>query len=548
MKIDGIIFEHTIISGNVSDRLSRLNIGDVIKCRVMNITSGSLLLKLLDGSTFTASQRLDIDVRVGDMLTLQVKNKEAGQIILELLKTDSNAAKGANTDLADALSSLNIKADKNNLEIARELKAFGIPLAKDVIETIAQSLKTFENLSAEKAAYLYANKLPIDESNINSLNQLSEGKFNISSSIEILSGLIEETKNTSFYKALENDFRLYELFKSIGLRNYSDIISLLKSYNSGITNSTSYNSINVHDLQSMLEKLIGENVIFKTDRRTDLGLVDNYSPEEFKALLESYLSSNVERFKNLPANEKEVLLDSVYSAFKKISAGREKNVQEGNYSFDNKHDELFTDHVRRTFRQMHVSLDSKNLSEELNIKKIYRDILSKIDIIKSRINEYQDIPGKEIIAKVINDIEGNIKFMNELYSHTVYVQLPINMWNNSTTGELYILRKKSRKKKISMDEITVFISLNTNSLGCVDTLLGIKGKNVSLNVSTESREIADFIKSNYKMLYDSLISKGFKLIDMKCRVREKERNLLQLHKEMIEKNTKLSASRLDLRV
>jgi len=184
----------------------------------------------------------------------------------------------------------------------------------------------------------------------------------------------------------------------------------------------------------------------------------------------------------------------------------------------------------------------------VDIKNIYREILTKLDIIKSRIDEYQNVPGRETMAKVLNNIEGNIRFMNELYSHTIYMQFPVNMWNKSATGELYILRKNNRRKKINADEITVFISLDTNSLGCIDTLLGVKGKNISLNISTESTEIADFVKGNYKMLYDSLLSKGYKLIDMKCRVREKERNLMQLHKEMIEESKRIKTGRVDLRI
>jgi len=561
MRIDGIVFEQTVISDNisenVSDLFSRLNAGDVIRCKIMDITSGNLLLKMLDGSTFTASPRVDVDVRRGDLLTLQIKSKDAGQIILEILKSDGNAAKDSNNQLIDVLSSFDIKADKTNLEIARELNAFNVPLEKSAMELIAQSMKTIENLTSEKAAYLYANKLPINEENVNLLSQLAEGKFRISSSIENLADLIEGAKNTSFYKALESDFSLHELFNSINIKNFSDINSFLKAYSSNIAQSTNNNNANnVHEAGSMLEKLIAGNIIFKDDMTANLNLVDSYSPDEFKTLFESYLHNNFENFKNLSATEKEVFLDSIYTIIKKSLPVKTKNLQDSVYQnksdyqkdSGNFHDDKLTDPVQRSFEQIHVNLDSKDLSKEMDIKDVYREILSKIDIIKSRIEEYQDVPGKEIIAKVLNNIEGNIKFMNELYSHTIYMQFPINMWNKSATGELYILRKNTRRKKINADELTVFISLDTNNLGCVDTLLGLKGKNISINISTENAKIADFIKDNYKMLYDSLLSKGYKLVDMKCRVREKERNLLQLHKEMIEESKKNKTGRLDLRV
>ncbi|HHW00041.1 MAG TPA: flagellar hook-length control protein FliK [Clostridiaceae bacterium] len=574
MRIDGIVFEQTVTSDNVSDLFSRLNAGDVIKCRIMDVTPGNVLLKLYDGSTFTASPRVDIDVRRGDLLTLLVKSKDTGQIILEILNSDSNLPKDSSTNLVDVLFSLNIKADSTNLEIARELNAFNAPLGKDAIELIAQSIKTIGNITAEKAAYLYANKMPINESNVNLLTQLAEGKFKISSSIENLFNLIDGTRDTSFYKALENDFSMHELFNCINIKNSSGLDNFLKTYSSNISQDTNNNTGNVHDTNNvnnvnnvyfandvhdaagMLEKLIAGNIVFKTDAAANLNLIDSYAPDDFKALFESYLRNNVESFENLSDNDKGVLIDSIYSALKKLSADKSKITKdftyqdEFDYQKDNSsvHEDKLTDPVQRSFKQTHVNLVSNNLSKEMDLKSIYRDILTKLDIIKSRIDEYQNVPGREEMAKVLNNIEANIRFMNELYSHTIYMQFPVNMWNKNATGELYILRKNSRRKKLNADEITVFISLDTSSLGCIDTLLTVKGKSISLNISTESTEIADFVKGNYRMLYDSLLNKGYKLIDMKCRVREKERNLMQLHKEMIEESKKIRTGRVDLRV
>jgi len=330
MRIDGIVFEQTVNSENVSDLFSRLNAGDVIKCRIQDVTSGSLLLKLLDGSTFTASPRADIDVRRGDLLTLLIKSKDAGQIVLEILKSDGNAPKDSNINLVDVLSSLNIKADRTNLEIARELNAFNASIGKDAIELIAQSVKTLENLTAEKAAYLYVNKMPINEANVNFLTQLAEGKFKISSSIENLFDLIDGTENTSFYKALANDFSMHELFNSISIKNSSNLNNFLKAYSSNIlqssNNSTNnvHSANNIHDASSTLEKLVAGNIVFKTDASTYLNLVDSYTPDKFKTLLESYLYNNVESFENLSVTEKEVLINSIYSALKKNLQIRQK--------------------------------------------------------------------------------------------------------------------------------------------------------------------------------------------------------------------------------
>lgn len=539
MRIDGIIFEQIVNSDNISDLFSRLNIGDVIKGRILDITSGNLLIKLLDGSTFKALPPANFNVQPGGQLTLLIKSKDAGQIVLELLNSENKVTTGSDTtdsELENLLVSTGIKADRDNLDIARELKAFKMPLDKDTIELIADSVKTLENITVEKAAYLIANKMALNENNIGTLTHLVDGNFKISASLENLFNLIEGAKNTPFYETLENELYIYELFNNI-----KDLL----------TNSSA---------ESLSKEIFTVQDIFKFDMQTGVRLVNNYSPEEFKALLEPFLNNHIEGFENLSANEKTAIIDSIYAALKKSAnidyadnIDKDRSAQESTLGQLQKEAGYFQggksgNSIRKAFEQTRINLDSKNLSKDLNIKNLYREILEKFDIIKSKIAEHQNIPGKEQMIKILNDTENNIRFMNELCSHSTYIQLPINIWNKNTTGELYILKRNPRKRKTNIDDVTVFISLDTYNLGCIDTLLGVKKKNVSLNISAESPEIAGFVKENYKMLYDSLFSKGYRLVDMKCKVRDTDKNLLKLHKDMIVENDNTSRSRLDFRV
>jgi len=96
------------------------------------------------------------------------------------------------------------------------------------------------------------------------------------------------------------------------------------------------------------------------------------------------------------------------------------------------------------------------------------------------------------------------------------------------------LKRDPRKKKLDPNNITVFISLDTENLGQVDSLISINKKNVSVNMRVRDRGIIDFIKENYRELYDRMADKGYKLVDLKYRLTDEQANIMNIE-EITEK-------------
>ena len=129
-------------------------------------------------------------------------------------------------------------------------------------------------------------------------------------------------------------------------------------------------------------------------------------------------------------------------------------------------------------------------------------------------------------------LKDNIEFVNDINRHSVYMQIPLNIMDSNTTGELYILKRDSKRKRIDPANVTVFLSLDTKSLGLVESLISINKKNISLNMRFENREVIDLFKESFQELYNSLQEMGYKLVDIKYRVIEEKVNLINANKAL----------------
>lgn len=115
MKIEGFVGNLDISTANVTDVLGRLAVGDIIRAKVLNIVANELMLKLFDGTTFSANSLSSLDIEQGDTVDFVVKNNSNNQLVLETVKgNDYNQKSVSNTDsnLKKQLLELDIKPDK----------------------------------------------------------------------------------------------------------------------------------------------------------------------------------------------------------------------------------------------------------------------------------------------------------------------------------------------------------------------------------------------------------------------------------------------------
>lgn len=196
----------------------------------------------------------------------------------------------------------------------------------------------------------------------------------------------------------------------------------------------------------------------------------------------------------------------------------------------------------KTLKSLFVRIDET--SENINPVKLYKDMDSALQTLKSTL---QQLPQgmREAAATIVNNLESNVNFINQLNNYSSYVQLPLSIFNQNTTGELYMLKKGSKSKKLDPSNMTVLISLDSNNIGRIDTLLSVDKRNISTNFRLENSEVFPVLKEHHKQLYNGLLEKGFRLVDFTYRLMDEPINIVNFESEAKKEFIK-SSSNIDV--
>ncbi len=422
MKVDNYIAGNNLSTDVSSTMLKRVTKGDILRVRILEVSSNELLLRLPDGTVFNAISELPINASLDDYVTFVVSNKTNDQIFLETINKVKIASDiVSNENLLKELNNLNIEATDDNMKIAYKLKSYDFHVTPDSLNEIAGLLSEFKNLDLAGALFLYKSNISAEKVDVDSLEKLLSDKLKISDRLE--------------------------------------------------------------SLNAILNNILDENILEKSET------------------LE--ISDGKTASKTAEVRAKDFFSD----LFPKIDLDGLKNGP---------------------------------LSENL-IKNIYE----RLEAIKNSIVSFTN--KKNQIIEHIESIKKDIEFINKVGRHNVYLQIPIILNEHKTTGELYVLKRKSSSKKSGGNSISVFISLNTNYLGKVDSLLTLKGTAVSIDIKVENQQFFKVIKKNYKLLFDNLRKKGYNLVDFKYGLTDDKINLANVE-EYILKELKSKIYTLDCRV
>lgn len=193
----------------------------------------------------------------------------------------------------------------------------------------------------------------------------------------------------------------------------------------------------------------------------------------------------------------------------------------------------------RGLANLHIKISEA--SEEINPVRLYKEMDSLLHILKNGLTQLPPLV-REAAAAVVGNLESNINFINQLNNYSSYVQLPLSIFNRNTTGELYMLKKGSKNKKLDPENMTVLISLDTDNLGRVDTLLSVNRKNISTNFRLENSEVFPLLRDSHKLLYNSLLEKGFRLVDYTYRLMDEPISIVNFEAEAKKEFLKSSSS------
>lgn len=593
MRIDDQINIPATDRTNVADLLGRLDTGDVIKAKVLDISSGEVVLRLFDGSVLKAATTEGLEAKVGQTLTLAVTSRTGGTLFLETVKESAQSGNISTDILKNILSVLQIKPDAKNLELAAEFMKAGITATAIQFDRAAGLMESFKGLNAEKAVFITSGGLQTDQIKLELLTKLLDGNLKIGQQIIELQTALENAgkvtgKNgpdTALTKAIIEAIETAFASKASSPSNtaiHSSQPSQLSQQAANLNSSAAegqlsmefsetaseqastktdgsgkavsaaaaktgpasqqgntavlpvtvvrQGAVNTFSESAASEPVNASNI---SSASTALNASTSSNPDGPDSLAEN-TNQNADRngladIKDLQVNNDMVNASRVqYSA---LSADGDKPASRLNNFTDilqddsiytpNRTDSSSTDPFAKlvnAMKELFVNINSDKLASDLDVNKLHNDISNKLNMLKAAIqtSDFTGLPGGEGILSSTALLDDSVKLINQLNNNNIlYYQLPVSLSGRNTTAELYIMKRQQNKKRIDPQNAVLFVSLDTDNLGRVETLLDVNGKNVSISLRTEKQQINDFVKENIKYLYSGLADCGYKLANIK---------------------------------
>ncbi|HPD00784.1 MAG TPA: hypothetical protein PLA01_05480, partial [Acetivibrio sp.] len=409
MRIEGSF--DLLNSAGVSDIMSRLDVGDVVRAKVMEIAGNELMLKLFDGTAVKATMMSSVDIKQGEIVEFVIKNKSENRLFLETLKNNGQKILSLEDDIKSKLLELGLKPDKRNIEAATELKNNNAPLDRETITKVLDAVVKFKDLSCDKAAFLVSKGISPGEKAVQSLNQLAFGtkiEASLTELMDKLIGIDDKELLSRIGKSLESVDLKYEPVNP-------DSMDLSPDTANQKSESLSTNLEKLppeKQIESQIEafgnKLEGfgvdKNLISQIKQKIfEFTGNNNKGSIEPERLIE-YLESNVPDFEALyDSNPKEIgkaihnLMKELYpkeyiKGYQKVYP-KDESADKG-ASFENKPDvklDTDADRIRRSFEKMFVRVSED--TKDLDVKKVYKSMYEKLDTIAKAL-EASKVPGK----------------------------------------------------------------------------------------------------------------------------------------------------------
>ncbi len=509
------------ISETVSQQLLRLlspqysggalSVGDTFTARIISVENGLLLMQLADGGKMSAQVKTDAQYSVGNLLRLEVIEEKEGQLYVRETGTTAPQAFLANegNEPAELLKSLNLPRDNKRMEIVRAILDMGVKPGTDLVEKTSDLMADKLMDSPKQAVFAVLNRMENKDEYFPILEKFEEGTFHFMDKWQNLMNRILHQDN-GVKTEIDRRLLVRDIIQGLELASSSEQIA--EAIRQEQVNLSPYSQEEgINDLKTSLMEL------FELDPSGDN--------------LPELIEQDINGISFLSKDQKDVFI----RVLKDLS---EQIMDKLDSAQGNAEDEGKT--AGWVIKEsISPKLQENGLSE---VDKWIADVDGKLEVIEKVLINSGDGESEKLMAEV-RELKTAVRFFQDITSYEAFVQIPVELKDNSTECELYIMKRKGARKKIKADDFTLFLSLTTKNLGVVDTFVNVRNKNVMLRVMAEDERLFDYFMREYRPLYESLQSKGFRLYELKCSLKDEKINLFNAMKKASElspeQNTKI---------
>lgn len=476
--------------------LQNMLAGDTFTGKIMSIKDSMALLMLAGGDFVNAHISDGSSVSVGQNLTFLIEQNTKQNISIKPLTMNEQQAFLINKALDAAGYSLN----ESNVHIVKELIGMNMPIDAAMIEKMITSANEFPQANLKTIANLIRLEMPVTQDNIMQFEAYSNYQNSISSELNSMGKQFSQLfinivgnetamKNSAATdnEALAGNLAKLQNFNMQQASMLNDIVNTLYQ-NTSYQDAAYQNGLQETVLSQPLHDVLS-NEQMKTLESTINQLLSESPDNEQLQTISNALGEKSMTTNQLLSNLTLLLKNNPEFASKFSSLG-EGSIME----------KLFSQMINETMK-----LTPADVAKEDGIKNYYKRLKQSLEKLTSDGRE-SALPQE--LSKSMNEVKANIDFMNDLNKNMTYVQIPIQLKNSETNGELYVFTNKKALAK-GADNVSAMLHLDMEHLGPIDIYVRLQNKNVSTNFCLASEELLDFVYAHIDKLDARLQALGY---------------------------------------
>lgn len=484
----------------LTSSVRELGAGNIFEGTVNSVKNGQVVLGLSNGTQLTARLDGSVQLTQGQSLFFEVKSNDGTTIAIRPYTIDGE---GANPTILNALKAANLSAESKYLNMVNAMMQEQMPIDKHSMMQMARILMANPDVNVQTLVQMKKLEIPITPELISQFENYKDDSSAIHSAIDRFI--------TEFPSMLGNSDLSLEQTKSLD----SQFLMLLADGEGALWENLQKEQPFVRD-SSIQNINIESNAIKNSSISENVASTDNL--ETIEVRLEQPTEQTQEILDKITA--KQDLLSLIKYTFGDIGIKADDSsavllqklanyIANGNVSkpqllalFSNKEMTSFLQGVMKD----QFLLSPKEMAEAEQVKGLYERLQTKMNALDTLL---QNMGIKEqSISQTLQDIRGNIQFMNQVNEAYTFMQIPLKMSNQNASGQLYVYTNK-RDIGNPEKELTAFLHLDLEHLGETDVSVKMFQKEVNTKFYMESDESFAIMEEHMPILEERLRKKGY---------------------------------------
>lgn len=489
--------------------------GSIFEGNIAFVKGSNVILSLENGQNVHA--RLDknaLKLVQGQSMFFQVKSNEDGVVAIRPYMGTGTS----NPTLMRALQAAGLPIDDRNLQMVDAMMREQMPINADALAEMHRAVVGNEGVGVDTLVQMRKLDLPITP-------QMAAQFENYRNDTHMLLGQMND-----LMEALPQFLESQSMDLSQMVQMNSQLFGILSE---GMTDGTDAAILADADrVQQMMdaEGAAGitapdaaegevEGMFFDSEAADAQPLV-RYAPQQLGAVLDPQMQ---ESFSDLLRSigdlaDNENVFDEDGDLNLNLTARKMLSLIDGELQAQLAKGGLETDDVKELFSHKGYQKLLNNVMEEqwlvrpsdVKSKAKISDLYERLERQMEDISKVLRLTGNEnsALGRSVDQIRGNVEFMNQVNQIYNYVQIPLKMSGQNANGDLYVYTNK-RRARGENDELSAFLHLDMEHLGSTDVSVKMKGKSVDTNFSFSDDESYALVEKYLPILDAKLSALGY---------------------------------------